>query len=67
MSERYIWETGHRRRKMHLAAYDRLGRFVGALCGIPHQFNRSCNLPLAKGVCKRCLAEERRLTGGSQS
>jgi len=59
VSERFIWETGHKRRKMHLASYDRLGRFAGALCGIQHVFNRSCNLPLGRPTCKRCLKIER--------
>lgn len=61
MSERYIWETGHPRRKMHLAAYDRLGRFTGALCGIKHDFNRSCNLPLGRPRCQHCIDVERKL------
>lgn len=60
--ERFLWESGRRRRKMHLASYDRLGRFAGALCGIDHAFNRSCNLPLGKRTCKRCLRIERALT-----
>jgi hypothetical protein len=57
-TERFIWESGRRRRKMHLAGYDRLGRFAGALCGIRHPFNRSCNLPLGSAVCKRCVSIE---------
>lgn len=63
MSERYIWQSGaNPRRRMHLAAYDRLGRFDGALCGIKHDFNRSCNLPLGRPRCQHCLAVERRLS-----
>jgi hypothetical protein len=61
MVERFIWETGHPRRKMHLAGYDRLGRFSGALCGVEHAFNRSCNLPLGKPTCLRCIAVEQSL------
>lgn len=61
LTERFIWESGKSRRKMHLPSYDRLGRFSGALCGVAHNFNRSCNLPLGNGVCKRCLAVERSL------
>jgi hypothetical protein len=61
MSERFIWQVNKPRRKMHLAAFDRLGRSAGALCGIGHDFNRSCNLPLGRKTCKRCLKIEREL------
>ncbi len=60
-SERFIWQSGHPRRKMHLASFDRLGRFAGSLCGIDHQFDRSCNLPLGKPTCWNCIKIERRL------
>jgi hypothetical protein len=62
LNERYIWQSGASRRKMHLAGYDRLGRFAGALCGIQHDFNRSCNLPLGRKTCKRCIAVESKLS-----
>jgi hypothetical protein len=62
MTERFIWEAGHPRRKMHLASFDRLGNFADALCGIGHDFNRSCNLPLGRPRCKNCLAVEERLS-----
>lgn len=58
LTERFIWEHGHKRRKMHLAGFNRLGQFDGALCRIPLPFDRSCNLPLGKGVCKRCKKAE---------
>ncbi len=62
--ERYIWEAGaDPRRKMHLTSYDRLGNFAGALCGIKHNFNRSCNLPLGRPRCQHCIDIENRLTG----
>lgn len=59
VTERFIYVRGKRRRKMHLAAFDRLGRSAGALCGIPHPFDTSCNLPLGRRTCKRCLKIER--------
>jgi hypothetical protein len=62
VSERFIWQVNRPRRVMHLAGYDRLGKFAGALCGIRHQFNRSCNLPLGRRTCKRCLKIERGLS-----
>lgn len=62
-TERFIWETGHKRRKMHIAGFDRLGNFVGALCGVDHDFNRSCNLPLGRTTCRNCLRIERELSG----
>lgn len=60
--ERFIWETRNPRRKMHLAGFDRIGRFAGALCGIEHRWNRSCNLPLGKKTCKRCRKIEQELS-----
>jgi hypothetical protein len=62
MTERFIWERGKKRRKMHLASFDRLGRYAGPLCGINIGFTASCNLPLGKGVCKRCLKVEQELS-----
>jgi hypothetical protein len=59
LTERFIWQRGKKRRKMHLAAYNRFGHCVGALCGSRHAFDASCNLPLGRGVCKRCLKIER--------
>lgn len=61
MTERFIWERGKKRRKMHLSSFDRLGRYAGPLCGISINFTASCNLPLGKGTCKRCLKIERGL------
>jgi hypothetical protein len=54
---RYLYEAGKKRRKMHLCAFD---PFTGqpdfsALCGIDLPFNRTCNLPLGRKVCVRCL------------
>lgn len=60
--ERFIYERGKPRRKMHLAGFDRLGRFAGALCDSPIPFNTSCNLPLGRVTCKRCLKVERLLS-----
>ena len=57
---RYIWESGVKRRVMHIGQYDRLGNFrLQAICGRSKvAFNRSINAPfkLGKPVCKRCLA-----------
>jgi hypothetical protein len=61
LTERFIWQHGHKRRVMHLAGFDRLGRFAGALCGMAHIFDRSCNLPLGRRVCKRCKSVERNI------
>lgn len=61
VTERYIWERGRKRRVMHLAGFDRLGRFAGAICGIQHPFNGSCNVPLGRRTCKRCLKIERQI------
>lgn len=52
--ERFVYERGKRRRVMHLAAFDRLGRYAGVLCGSALPFNSSCNLPLGRRTCKRC-------------
>jgi hypothetical protein len=60
-TQRYIWQSHKPRRVMHLASFDRLGRVCGALCGIAHIFDRSCNLPLGRRTCKRCLKIERGL------
>lgn len=57
LTERFIFERGKRRRVMHLAAYNRVGEFDGALCGINHNFNGSCNLPLGRRICKNCERE----------
>lgn len=66
MTERFIWEAGQPRRKMHLAAYDKLGRFAGALCGIGHRFDRSCNLPFGRPRCLNCLKIEAALLNGER-
>lgn len=54
--QRYVYRRGEgaKRRVMHLAGYDRLGRFAGVLCGSDLDFNTSCNLPLGQRVCRRC-------------
>ena len=57
---RYIWESGKKRRVMHIARLDAVtGHPVGALCGINHPFDRSINAPWAMGrpVCKSCKRE----------
>lgn len=46
---------GAKRRVMHIAAYDRLGNWIGALCDTHTQVNTTINLPLALPICKRCL------------
>lgn len=66
LAERFIYERGKPRRKMHLSGFDRLGRFSGALCGSPLPFNTSCNLPLGRPTCKRCLKVERELSQASR-
>lgn len=60
---RFVYRRGHgaRRRVMHLAGYDRLGKFAGVLCGSRLNFDTSCNLPLGQPTCKRCRAIEARL------
>jgi hypothetical protein len=60
---RYVYRRGNGalRRVMHLAGYDRLGRFSGVLCGLRLGFDTSCNLPLGRPVCKRCQKIEREL------
>lgn len=52
----FVWKRGegNKRRVNHLAEYDRLGRFAGALCGIALDFDTGCNLPLGRRTCKRC-------------
>jgi hypothetical protein len=64
MAERFAYKRGHgaKRRVMHLAAFDRLGRWAGVLCGSRLDFNTTCNLPLALPICKRCRAVEERIT-----
>ena len=54
---RYIWEKGKPRRVMHIEKTDKVGTPLGvAICGIPHNFNRSINAPwgLGRKVCKNC-------------
>jgi hypothetical protein len=53
---RYLYEAGHKRRKMHLAPHDPLtgDPMFSALCGMALPFNRTCNLPLGRAVCKAC-------------
>jgi len=59
----YVWcrGAGAGRRVVHIASFDRLGRFAGALCGIAIAFDTSCNLPLGRPVCERCRSIERGL------
>jgi hypothetical protein len=61
---RFVYKRGKgaKRRVMHLAGYNRLGSFVGVLCGSTMPFDTSCNLPLGIRVCKRCAAVERKLS-----
>ena len=57
---RYIWETGKRRRVMHIQAHTRAGQpLMAALCGIGHRFNRTINAPwgLGRRICKNCRKE----------
>jgi hypothetical protein len=55
----FIWKRGrgNGRRVNHLAGFDRLGNFAGALCGSRLDFDTSCNLPLGRRTCKRCSAK----------
>jgi hypothetical protein len=59
----FVFRRGHgaKRRVMHLAGYDRLGRFAGPLCGSELNLDTSCNLPLGRPICKQCLDVERKL------
>ena len=50
---------GSRRRKAHLAQYDRLGNISGSLCGRspPGGFDLSSNVPWGRPSCKLCRRE----------
>jgi hypothetical protein len=63
--QRFVYRRGEgaRRRVMHLAGYNRLGRFSGVLCGSQLDFNTSCNLPLGRPVCRKCCRVEARFVG----
>lgn len=63
MAERFAYRrgAGAKRRVMHLAAFDRLGRWVAVLCGSRLAFDTTCNLPLGLRVCRRCLRAEERI------
>lgn len=50
---------GAKRRVMHLASFDRMGRQSGVLCGSDYPFNTTINLPLGLKVCRRCRRVER--------
>lgn len=54
MSYLYRRGQGAKRRVMHLAHYDRLGRIRGSLCGRT-DLDTSINVPLGQPTCKRCL------------
>ena len=60
---RFVYQrgSGSKRRVMHLAGFDRLGRFSGVLCGSALPFNTSCNLPLGQPTCRRCRKIEQSL------
>lgn len=62
----FIWKRGegNKRRVNHLAAFDRLGRCVGSLCGSQLEFDTSCNLPLGRRTCKRCSAKYSEVANG---
>lgn len=66
---RYAYQRGKgaKRRVMHLAAYDRLGNWTGALCDTKTPVNTTINMPLALPVCKRCLKIEASLIQGQPS
>ena len=58
---RYLYESGKRRRVMHLERFMATGEETfAALCGMRLHFNRSINVPLGRKTCKVCLkrAEE---------
>jgi hypothetical protein len=61
--QRFIYQRGQgaSRRAVHLAGFDRLSRFSGALCGARLAFDTSCNLPLGRPVCRRCAEAEARI------
>jgi len=59
----YLYQrgSGAKRRVMHLAAYNRRGECVGALCGEKRvDLNTSCDVPLGLRTCKTCLKEYQR-------
>ena len=54
---RYIWEARKPRRVMHIEVTNCIGEgTMRAMCGIPHQFNRSINAPwgLGRRICANC-------------
>lgn len=55
MSYLYRRGQGAKRRVMHLAHYDRLGRIRGSLCGRA-DLDTSINVPLGQPTCKLCEA-----------
>ncbi len=59
----YLYKRGKgsKNRVVHLAEYDRLGKITGALCNTSLQLNTSCNMPLGQPVCKKCLAEYKKV------
>jgi hypothetical protein len=67
LSGPFIWKRGdgNKRRVNHLAGYDKLGRFSGALCGSTLDFDTSCNLPLGRRTCKRCSAKWNEIANGA--
>jgi hypothetical protein len=62
----FVWKRGDgsKRRVNHLAGFNRLGQFAGALCGSSLDFDTSCNLPLGKPTCKRCSRRWNELSNG---
>lgn len=56
---RYLYKRGDgvNRRVMHLTPFDsRTGQpTMQPLCDSTLQFNTTCNLPLGRPICKRCL------------
>ena len=46
--------AGAKRRKMHLATYDRFGNLNGTFCGTTYPLNTSINVPLGLKVCLKC-------------
>lgn len=66
LSGPYIWQRGegNKRRVNHLAGFNVLGKFAGALCGSQLDFDTSSNLPLGRRTCKRCARKWQELSNG---
>lgn len=57
MSLRFIYEAGVER-VMHIQKTNNAGQpEMKAICGVDHNFNRTINMPLGRGVCSECESQ----------